>query len=119
MLRLSLRFSTALLWLAIALVPMRGWATALMPAAMDHGVPVAAAADESSLPCHAQAADTDATPAGTCAMCDLCHSAAAQAPDAPVLAAEPHEALPVAATATPIDAATPDGLYRPPRNTRA
>jgi hypothetical protein len=98
---------------------MRGWAMALMPAAMDHGVPAAAAADESAHPCHTQAAVTDATPAGTCAMCDLCHSAAAQAPDAPVLAAEPHEALPLATAAVPIEPASPDGLYRPPRSTRA
>jgi hypothetical protein len=122
--RLSRRFVAALLWIAIALLPVRGWAAVLMPVVMQHGPAVASAGDNAAPPCHGQTAqDTpadDATTApGTCSMCDLCHTSVAQAPAAPQLAAAPHEPLPAAQAPTPIEPRAPDGLYRPPRTTLA
>ncbi len=43
MFRLSRRLTTALLWIAIALLPVRGWAAVLMPIAMGDMQPAAMA----------------------------------------------------------------------------
>jgi hypothetical protein len=124
MLRLSRRCSTALLWLAIALLPVRGWAVTLMPMAM--GAPAQAMAVEaepaapSVMPCHgAMAAEATAaaseptTP--TCSLCDLCHTTVAQAPSPLALPASPEAAAPPAASPSRVASRLPDGLFRPPR----
>lgn len=117
--RLSRRFVTALIWIAIALLPVRGWAAVLMPAVMQHGA-VASAGDNAMPPCHGQmpqqdAADDAAAAPGTCSLCGLCHTSVAQAPSAPQLVAAPHEPLTAALAPTPIEPSAPDGVYRPPR----
>lgn len=123
MLRLSRRFTTLLLWLAIALLPMRGWATAwMLPTAANQQGAAAVAIEQTAPPCHGSmghevGASTQAP--STCSMCDLCHSAAAQAPDAPTLPPALHDPVPIAAPAAPIEPRAPDGLYRPPRSLRA
>jgi hypothetical protein len=78
-----MRCRLLVLWLLLALLPLRGWATIAMHAAPPggHG---AVALQAAPMPCHAaaaddaraQAADGTAAHAG-CSMCDLCHSAAA------------------------------------------
>jgi hypothetical protein len=127
MLRLSRRCSTALLWLAIALLPVRGWAVTLMPLAMGVPAPAQVVAVEapatapSATPCHGvMAADSDAaTTTSTCSLCDLCHTTVAQAPSPLSLPAAPDDALPPAAAPSPVDTRLPDGLFRPPRSTLA
>ena len=116
MFRPSRRFFAALLWLAIALLPLRGFATGMMPAteAPLHGV---ATAMESHGPCHGAADDT-APAAGAhagCSLCDLCHSSAL-ALDAPILRlASLAQAGPPLHPAAAPEARAPDGLFRPPR----
>lgn len=122
MFRLSRRFTTALLWIAIALLPVRGWAAVLMPISMGSLQPTAvtgaAAADVAVMPCHAApqdaAADGGNSPA-TCSMCDLCHTTVAQAAPTSVALADMHEALPPAAASVVLEPRAPDGLFRPPR----
>jgi hypothetical protein len=125
MLRPARRLGTALLWIAIALLPLRGMAASLMPAMVQPAAPVVAAADE--MPCHGAAADGGAAgghhaPATaavgdcpTCSLCALCHGSVVQATQ-PVfeLPALPTPS-PVAAPPTPIEPRAPDGLFRPPR----
>jgi hypothetical protein len=114
--RLPRRFVTALLWIAIALLPVRGWAAVLMPAVMHHDAGVGISATP---PCHGQQQDAPADEAaaapGSCSLCDLCHTSVAQAPAPPQLAAPPQEALPAADAPTSIEPRAPDRLYRPPR----
>jgi hypothetical protein len=128
MFRLSRRFTTALLWIAIALLPVRGWAALLMPISMGDMQPaavtsaVATDAAVNVMPCHSApqdaAADGGNSPA-TCSMCDLCHSTVAQAAPTSVALAEMHEALPPATASMAIEPRAPDGLFRPPRTSLA
>ncbi len=88
-------FTRACLVLMIALLPMRGWAAAVMsinPGALSHAAVVAVAsfvADADSMdvgmampPCHEQQAVS--TSPHTCATCDFCHSIALPSmPDLP------------------------------------
>lgn len=111
-----------LLWLAIGLLPLRGFAAVLMPA---HDAPSRVAASDTAPLCHGamQAADDAATgdapaatSAGTCSLCDLCHSSAlGVAASALALSALEHSAPPAWRAATPAPP-TPDGLFRPPRS---
>ncbi len=101
------RCSLVLLWLLLALLPLRGWANLTMhlPAA---DTPIMA-------PCHG--AEAAADPAGTsqpCTLCDVCHGAMLLASHAPQLKDQRSQPLPDAvALAAP--AAEPDALFRPPR----
>jgi hypothetical protein len=132
MLRLSRRCSTALLWLAIALLPVRGWAATLMPLLMSAPAPAhAVMANEAAepptvhaMPCHGSMASESATDdyvttTLTCSLCDLCHTTVAQAPSPPALPAAPDDALPPAPAASPVASQQADGLFRPPRSTLA
>lgn len=121
-----------LIWLCLALLPLRGMAHATMLAG---GVPQGVAALQvdtvSVMPCpmHASLADdvqaavqaaTDGAAGGSpathsCQLCDLCHSAAL--PMALLSSAEsalPDDA-PVAAASLGAGRLAPDGLFRPPR----
>jgi hypothetical protein len=121
MLRLSRRLTTALLWIAIALLPVRAWAALMMPMAMGHtqsAEMTSAAAAASTLPCHAavqSAADDGSTTPSTCSMCDLCHTTVAQVAHTVLTPPHLHEALPRAAASAAIEPRAPDGLFRPPR----
>jgi hypothetical protein len=122
MFRLSRRFTTALLWIAIALLPVRGFAAVMMPMMMVGTEPTTASAPAddvaTAMPCHAASQDagdgsTDAT--HTCSLCDLCHSSVA-ATTVPVIALSgPHEAQPLSASPPAVEPRAPDGLFRPPR----
>lgn len=76
---------TAVLILMLVLLPLRGWAGAVMVAGHPAPVAVAAAAAESStdaVPCHGEshaAADEQPAPqtdagCASCGLCDVCHS---------------------------------------------
>lgn len=118
--RLSRRFISALLWLAIALLPVRGLAAAVMPVMMS-GMPASASApaDEAAaaMPCHgaSQDATADADASHACALCDLCHSSVATAPAAPEAVPVLHDAQPSGALPQAVEPRAPDGLFRPPR----
>lgn len=134
----------ALLTLLIALLPLRGWAWAVMPvpalgSSALHGAHAPAAASlhqaaERSAPCHGHQAsdqhdliapDTGASPvttdtpgnghAHTCSLCDLCHAGVI----VPPTWAWFHGAPPVSPPSWAVSAAHgrdgSDGLFRPPR----
>jgi len=102
----------ALLWLLLALLPVRAWA----------GVTMHLPQPELAAPCHAEAmaaadAESDGAPADStpCSLCSVCHGGALPMSTQAAPAAERcAQALPAARP----DAApqrAPDGLFRPPR----
>jgi hypothetical protein len=116
--RPSRRLYTVLLWVAIALLPLRAFAAALMPAA-DAPLHSAADAMASHAPCHGGEAEDPTSDAGAhagCSLCELCHSSAL-AVDTPSLrlAALVHAGPPLHHATAP-EARAPDGLFRPPRS---
>lgn len=75
-----MRRATWILWLMLALLPLRGWAMATMglPAVGPTSVVASAEADTVVPPCHQQAAGASEADAGTnCLACDWCHAALA------------------------------------------
>jgi hypothetical protein len=117
--RRASRLAAALLWLALALLPLRGLAGALMPVVMMSGADPAA--EVAVMPCHGSMAMSDdvaqdgSTATQTCSMCSLCHGTALHATVPLSVPAAPHESQPRAATRGPIEPRAPDGLFRPPR----
>ena len=81
-----MRVRVVLVWMLLALLPVRGWATLVMqlPPSTQN---VAMAKQHGQAPCHDMAAGSASTAAAAdaagigshagCSMCDLCHSAAA------------------------------------------
>lgn len=99
-----------MLWLFLALLPLRGWAGLAMHLPETEVVAPAA-------PCHAEAtpsAASDDTPNAVCALCELCHGAmlwpALQLPEPD----RPAQRWQTAALAPP-PSAEPGQLFRPPR----
>jgi hypothetical protein len=126
MFRLSRRFTTALLWIAIALLPVRGFAAVMMPILMvdTESTTVSAPADDAAkaMPCHGasqDAGDASADATHTCSLCDLCHSSVAATTAAVIALSGPHEAQPSSASPPALEPRAPDGLFRPPRTTLA
>jgi hypothetical protein len=118
--RTASRLAATLLWVALALLPLRGLAGALMPVVTGGGNAPVTATEVAAMPCHGAAADDagtvqDAGGTHTCSMCDLCHGTAMRTDAPAALPAAPHEPLPRSAALTPIEPRAPDGLYRPPR----
>jgi hypothetical protein len=126
MFRLSRRFTAALLWIAIALLPVRGFAAVMMPIMMvDAGsAAVSAPADDATtaMPCHdasQDAGDASADATHTCSLCDLCHSSVAATTVPMIALSGPHEAQPYGASPPVLEPRAPDGPFRPPRTTLA
>ena len=110
-----------IIWLMLALLPLRGWAVATMQ--MPGGVgeaaaaqaPPAAAPAHGSAPCHgAEQPGFDAAGHG-CSLCDLCHSAVNVPPEAGKSAAALPEVAPLPAVALDTGRCLVGGLDRPPR----
>lgn len=102
------RTSLVLLWLMLALLPLRGWANLAMH--------LTAPAAPAVAPCHADAAQSTAdTTVKACTLCELCHGSLLPLASVAVLAEDRcAQALPLALTrAAP--QAEPDSLFRPPR----
>jgi hypothetical protein len=126
MVLLPRRFVAALLWIAIALLPVRGFASVVMPMFMS-GMPSTAASTTagdtaSAMPCHGATADESSTPATgshKCSLCDLCHGTVAQVTQPSVSLPAVHEAQPEAAVPVVLEPRAPDGLFRPPRTSHA
>jgi len=122
-----------LLWLLIALMPVRGIAQSLMVGgAFGHGASVASMSSSAEAPCpmhaagalEAAAADAptlDATAAGdnptqhTCGLCNVCHSAVLPLTPAAVVSDTLHDAVPLPAWGLGAGRAAPSELFRPPR----
>ncbi|MDH4290591.1 MAG: hypothetical protein OEV65_17770 [Aquincola sp.] len=128
--RLSRRLVAAVLWIAVAMMPLRSLAAAVMPPAMlDMPVVVAETAGHDGghvAPCHGSASDAEAAasePSGdtshTCSLCDLCHSNVTAAAPLILGLAELHEVPPRARPPSVIEPSAPDGVFRPPRATLA
>jgi hypothetical protein len=100
-----------LLWLVIALLPLRGWAMAQMavPAVTPHH------AAEAAPHCHDQGTHKAAPAHAGCALCEVCH-ASLGLPAVVVLhlPALPH-AAPAATPITGVRDGPPSELFRPPR----
>ncbi len=126
MFRPSRSVTTWLLWLAIALLPVRAWAAAAMPADMGSMSAAALAAAHQDAgeaehappapPCHGggDPADDAAAPQA-CSLCGVCHAAFALLPsvDAAVQTAAPER--PMGAFVSAVETAALAGLERPPR----
>lgn len=109
-----------LLWLVIALLPLRGWAMAQMTVAPGSPAPATLyAADSAQPPCHADAGSlaAKATPAHAgCSLCEVCHaSLGLPTVTALHLPALPH-AAPAVTPATGVRDGPPGELFRPPRH---
>lgn len=101
------RTSLVLMWMLLALLPLRGWANLTMhlPAS---DTPVMA-------PCHgAEAAADPADTSQPCTLCDVCHGAMLPVSHLLQLKDPRTQPLPVAAPLAAA-AAEPDALFRPPR----
>lgn len=124
-----MRFRVVLVWMLLALLPVRGWATLAMQLSPP-GSHSTSAAHAVQAPCHEMAAASapadaaaDEAAAGSvggshagCSMCDLCHGTAACNAQTTLSFALNHVARirPVADADT--GRALVGGLERPPRN---
>ena len=107
---------TWILWLMLALLPLRSFAAGWLPAQQGAQLVMQLGGASATVPpCH----DTDSGPSACCTVCDLCHGAAASASsDAMRVSAVPHAVLrPAPARDTGRQA--PDLLERPPRQPAA
>jgi hypothetical protein len=118
------RRSVWVLWLLLALLPLRGWAGAVMHLP---GSATGAPAEQAAMPCHGDhgagaarsgpdgANDSFVATQSSCALCDLCQGCGAAGPGGSL-----HEPL-VVADAVPegcpgtVMSVQPDALFRPPR----
>lgn len=111
----SSRKAFVVLWLLLALLPLRGWAGTLM-----HLPAPETAAASVAMPCHGEVAgdEADASPtsadASTCSLCDLCHGVAALPASAPAPEGPFGETPPATGSPAPLQV-VPAPLYRPPR----
>lgn len=107
---------TWILWLMLALLPLRSFAAGWLPAQQSAQVVMQLSApSQTQAPCH----DADSGPSACCTLCDLCHGAAASAPSDSLLPAVlPRTALrPAPARDTGRQAL--ELLERPPRHLAA
>jgi len=101
------RSSLVLLWLLLALLPLRGWANLTMH------LPTPAA--PAVAPCHGVDGQTAADAATPCTLCDVCHGAMLLLADSLERGSDRRaQPLPAALPATAL-VAEPDALFRPPR----
>jgi hypothetical protein len=126
MLRASRPLTLWLIWLAIALLPLRGWAASTMPVAVvaEAATAMAMAEAPSAIadlagPCHQDADEASVAGSHSCGLCGVCHSAVASTPTlTPTLPTLPSHR-------PPIDPAPRDerpvqgGPDRPPRSVLA
>lgn len=110
------------MWILLALLPLRGWASVSMQVEMatDALVTASEMPRHASAPCHEAApASADGNSSGTghagCSMCDLCHSVALVSPASPLDAVQAAVTRVRPGTATDTGRALVGGLDRPPR----
>ena len=110
------------MWILLALLPLRGWASVSMQVEMATDALVTASdmPHHASAPCHEAApASADGSTSGSghagCSMCDLCHSVALVSPASPLDAVQAAVTRVRPGTATDTGRALVGGLDRPPR----
>lgn len=114
-----MRTRTFLLCVLLALLPLRGWATVVMPSMQQASGEAVFAV--STAPCHepsmaSTASDVAVTAAhANCASCDLCHAAFAFSADTAATAARQDADSPYPRVEADTGRALPGGLERPPR----
>jgi hypothetical protein len=94
-----MRFRLVILWILLALLPLRGWATGDMQVSMALGTTTGAVVAASSVhaapeaqhhnaaPCHDAATPEPGTDShAACTLCDLCHGVAMAAAEPPLSA---------------------------------
>lgn len=114
-----MRRATWILWLMLALLPLRGWAVASMGLPMSDAAPavVTAAADPApgfQAPCHDMTGD--AVAGSACQACDWCHAAMGLAPPGDCPVASPPTVAPLPALVRDTGRHAVGGLERPPRS---
>jgi hypothetical protein len=116
-----LRRSTWILWFMLALLPVRGWATASMAMSMDAVGSIAAAqaddtadAVENAVPACHQADDGDSRTVN-CQACDWCHAALGLPADTSVQVSAAPAVSPVPDVSRDTGRSAVGGLERPPR----
>ena len=122
MLRPSRPLTVWLLWLAIALLPLRAWAAAAMPVAMVAEAAAAMATDvdapamsDAAGPCHLGSDEAGVADGRSCSLCGVCHSAVVSMPSlASALPAMPVARPPIDASAG-VERPVSGGPDRPPR----
>ncbi len=116
MFRPSSRLVAAVLWLAIALLPLRVVAAGWMSPGIATAPVASVAADV--MPCHGVSvdpADSAAPMHHVCNLCDLCHAGVTVAPEPPALALAPAAQERATRPSLPHGRVAPDGLFKPPR----
>jgi hypothetical protein len=128
-----MRRTVWVIWLCLALLPLRGMAHAVMVGAgASHGAAAAQPVGHAPAPCPmhaAPAADDPAAPqadaaataqanamSGSCChLCAVCHSAAMPAAAVATVGVNPPHVAPSVHGGPGAGRTTPDGLFRPPR----
>jgi hypothetical protein len=122
MLRPSRALTVWLLWLAIALLPIRAWAFAAMPVEMVAGAAVVTVASDLSLthndgagPCHQGNDEGGVGENHSCGLCGVCHSAVVALPSLMPTPPSLPSARPAIAPAPGVERPVLAGPDRPPR----
>lgn len=126
MLRPSRPITVWLLWLAIALLPLRGWAASTMPVAVvAEAATVMTMAEAPSAhadlagPCHQDGDEASVAGSHSCGLCGVCHSAVVSMPTlTPTLPTLP-SARPPIDPAPGVERPVQGGPDRPPRSVLA
>jgi hypothetical protein len=116
MFRPSSRLVAAVLWLVIALLPLRVVAAGWMSPGIAAGSVVSAATN--AMPCHGMPADESGGGAPmhhACNLCDLCHAGVTVAPEPPALALASAAQERATRPSSSHGRVAPDVLFRPPR----
>lgn len=119
-----MRRATWILWMMLALLPLRGWAVASMDLPSSDAAAVHAMADGAALaalpPCHDTAdAGADGASAANCQACDWCHASLALPPRLALSTVATPAAPPRLASMHDTGRRLSGGLERPPRSTLA
>lgn len=125
-----MRSRLIILWILLALLPLRGWSYSGMQVGLAAGEAAMAAQGEgsdtahhASAPCHQQAAASETPDSGdssrsghaACSLCDLCHSVALFNAAPPVGTMQVAVTRPHPVTGTDTGRSLIGGLDRPPR----
>jgi hypothetical protein len=114
-----MRARTLLICVLLALLPLRGWATVVMPSMQQASDDAVLAV--STAPCHEPSTSATSSDAAVpaahahCASCDLCHAAFAFSGDVAATAGRQRADSPCSRVEADTGRALPGGLERPPR----
>lgn len=122
-----MRRAVWLIWLCLALLPLRGMAHAVMlGAGASHGAGLVQAAPDAAAPCPmhvagptgdaaAPAQDAGSPASSGCHLCGVCHGVAMPSVAVAQFQGDPPRSVPTARLSLGAGRDAPDGLFRPPR----